>query len=333
MAEKRLTIVSPTIDPSTSSHVKPGRNSASRLVRSKEAEARFERLWLVDPNQFDPERNAMQQERLERTWHLLNKFVDLNGKRVVDLGCGSGVFTRRMRDAGARIDAIDIAENALKLFRKQGSDHINLKQEAMPVTSLPDHAYDVVVCLDVLAELPPQDYRLFFSELARLVKQDGYVLASTPIDIFSEGGVERLKDFIATEFTLLCFVPSYHAFYIRLKHVLESPDQFVKGWLDPDVRQKELNLRIGFGRWWYWINTTFIFMWLWLALQLILNPFIGLLRRSHFLLLHLEKACHFLWDDAGISHFIFIAQEKPLQMEEEPHELPIERPKKKEIWE
>ncbi len=115
-----------------------------KLSRKNELEAKFERLWLLDPEQFNPLRNCMQRERLDRTWNLLTQSVQLQDKIIVDLGCGSGVFSRRMRDGGGVIEAVDIAENALKHFANDDRHHIEIKRDAMPETKLPDENYDIV---------------------------------------------------------------------------------------------------------------------------------------------------------------------------------------------
>lgn len=307
-------------------------SASSRRTREKEMQAKFERLWLLDPEQFNPLRNCMQTERLERTWHLLATFVDPNDKQIADIGCAIGIFTRRLRDAGAKLTAVDIAENALKHVRKHDCTNIEIKQGTMPNTSLVDNNFDVVVCTEVIAELPPEDYRLFFSELARLVKPEGYVLCSTPIDIYSDSGVQRLVDLAHTEFNILSGLASYHALHLRIKHICEKPEEWVKRWKNPDTRKKDLDARSRINKWWYKINTTFPMMCVWKTLEFAANPLLSLLKNNRRVLLGLEKICRFFWDEAGISHFIFIAQRRPLQMPK-PKDTPIPRPKKHEIWE
>jgi 2-polyprenyl-3-methyl-5-hydroxy-6-metoxy-1,4-benzoquinol methylase len=132
----------------------------SRQIRLREIQAKFERLWLTDSEHFNPLRNCMEMERLERTWQLLTKHAVLRDQTAVDLGC-AGVFSRRLRDAGANVEAFDIAENALKKFREIDTEKICLKQNSMPITHLPDHRYQVVICTDLIAELSQEDYCLF----------------------------------------------------------------------------------------------------------------------------------------------------------------------------
>jgi 2-polyprenyl-3-methyl-5-hydroxy-6-metoxy-1,4-benzoquinol methylase len=329
MAENRLNII-------TVNHSKDETNfkstSSSRLVREKELQAKFERLWLLDPEQFNPLRNCMQKERLERTWKLLKDYLDPANQFIADIGCGAGVFSRRLRDAGAKIEAADIAENALKYLREHDINNIQTKRTGMPITSLPDQAYDTIICTEVVAYLYAEDFRLFFSELARLIKPEGHVICSSPIDIYTEGGKERLLGLAQTEFIIIESVPSYHALHIRLKDFFKAPLTYVKGWKDPKFRQKEIKQRSGLSRFWFRLNSTVYVGWVWTILSFLVKPILFKIKNSRILLLTFEKICRFFWDEAGISHLIFIAKRRPLEIPK-PNSPTIERPKRKEIWE
>lgn len=306
------------------------KNLPSRRARLKEFQAKFERLWLVDPEAFNPLRNCMEKERLERSWNLLKTHVELKQKLIADIGCAAGIFTKRLWEAGGQITAVDTAENALKHLRQQNFTNITIQQGTMPDTPLLDNHYDVIVCMDVIAFLPVDDHRLFFSELSRLIKPQGYVLCSTPIDIYTEGGAQRLIDLAHSEFNLVSAVISYHALYIRLKHFFNLPHLFVQGAENEESRKKEIHSRSGFSKKWYKMNASYPFAYFWKLIRIGTRPCLAALKNKRSLLLSLEKICRFFLDEAGISHFIFLAQKRPLEMTEE---IPINRPKKHEIWE
>jgi 2-polyprenyl-3-methyl-5-hydroxy-6-metoxy-1,4-benzoquinol methylase len=329
MAENRLNIISVTSSQNTSSFEQS--LTISRATRIKEMQAKFERLWLIDPERFNPLRNCMQRDRLERTWELLIKHVDVIDKQIADIGCGAGVFSRRLRDAGAQVEAVDISENALKCFREANADRIRLKQDVMPNTTLPDHAYDIIICTELIAELPRDDYRLFFAELSRLIKPEGQLVCSSDIDIDSIGGMDRLIELAQTEFDILEGVASYHALYLRLKRFLEAPSHFIEGWQNPEFKHKELATRRGFNRWWFWLNTTPLLVPLWYICNPCTHPIRKILKNNRGLMLRLEKICRFIWDLDGISHYLFIAKRRPLKSID-PRDIPIEKPKRKEVW-
>lgn len=320
MTESRLNIIS----------VSSSKGSSSRINRQKEMQAKFERLWLKDPEQFNPLRNCFERERIERIWTLLAE-VPLHHKQAVDIGCGAGILSLRLRDAEAHVTAVDIAENALKRMHGEEFRQITLKQDAMPTTSLPDQAYDIIVCTELIAELPREDYRLFFAELARLIKPDGYLICSSAIDIHSDEGVQRLLDLAHTEFDIIQSKTSYHALFIRLKHFFEAPSRFIAAWRDPQLKQKELQTRTSLQRWRFWLQTSPFFIWLWYALEPLTRPILRVFKNSRSWLLRLEKICRFVWDEKGINHYIFLAKRRPL-IKVDPQDIPIEKPKRKEIW-
>lgn len=325
MPENRLNVITVNSDISDSSF------QNMRKTRSKELQAKFERLWLIDPERFNPLRNCLERERLDRTWNLLVKHIEIANQKVVDIGCGSGVFSRRMRDAKANVGAIDIAENALKKFKEIDAQDIHIQQDIMPNTHLADHGYQVVVCTELIAEIPKEDYRLFFAELSRIIQPSGLLVCSSPIDIYSEGGMEKLNELAQSEFDIIEEKLSYHALYIRLKHFIKSPLRFIKGWNNKDFRKNEMNALNGFARWSFWLNTTPFMIWFWYLCRPLVSPICKFMNDSTKTLRFLEKICRFLWDKDGVSHYLFIAKRRSLRSFD-PDQVPIEKPKRKEVW-
>jgi 2-polyprenyl-3-methyl-5-hydroxy-6-metoxy-1,4-benzoquinol methylase len=326
MTNKRLGIVEVTNQPVAEQRL------PSRRVRKQEMQAKYERIWLLKPEQCDSKRNCMERERLERTYHLIQDYLHIAGKRIVDLGCGDGALAKRLRNEGGIVQAVDIASNALKRLQQDHAEDIEVLQDALPETSLPDNSYDLVISMDVIAELNTPEYRLFFAELARLVKSTGYVVCSTPVDIHSEGALQRLADLAHTEFNITQWIYSYHALYLRLIDFFSSPGSFVKAFKDISYRQSELQARTGFRRIWFKCNSMLAATLLWNPISCMTNPLTKWLRQSRYTLLKLEKICRFFSDANGISHAIFIGQRRPLEIPEF-RQQPVEKSKKREIWE
>lgn len=266
-----------------------------------------------------------------RTWNLLTRFVDPKTIYAADIGTGQGTLTRRLKAAGAAVLAIDTSENALQLLKKKDPG-IDILQGTMPLIPISDRTFDVVLCTDVIAELSPKDYRLFFSELSRLVKPAGYVLCSTPIDYTTEGGAERFIDLAQSEFLILSCMHSYHALYLRIKRCFEAPGNYVKARKDIHLRNNESNKRNGFRKYLYKVLTSNLFFPLWRALQCITDPVASFIRRSPKILSVTEKICRKLSGESGISHAMFLAKIRPLDRELPRDEI-IRRPEKKQIWE
>lgn len=328
MNDKRLNIVS-TENKSSKQSI-----SDSKSHWRKEAQAQFERMWLVNPEQFNPMRNCMERERIERTWMLANEFVQLKDKLVADLACGGGAMSKRLKDAGAIVHALDIASNALKILRENVPNIDQTYQQCLPHTTLEDDAYDLVFADEVIAYLPTQQLRLFMAELCRLVKPHGYTICSTELDLDSLDPLQRFASLAETEFKIHKWIFSHHRLYIRLKSFFSAPGCYASAYKTADYRFQELQKRKGFSQKWLYWNSQGILGIFWTIFQYLTNPIALLLKQNRQLLLFLEKICRFAWGDAGISHTIFIGCRRPLPPLDLPKdEIPVERKGKRQVWE
>lgn len=301
----------------------PALPKAEELVRAK-----FDRLWSVDPEQFNPKRNCLERERLQRTFALLPS--SLEKMKAADLGSGSGVMSRRLRDLGAVVDAVDIAKTPLEAL--QGEKNIRPLCEYVPKTSLEDDHYDLLLCTDLIAHLPENEYRLLFSELARILKPTGTLVCSSPLDFHSDDALQRFAALAESEFVIEEWKFSYHLLYIRLKDFFEAPIRFACAKRDPEYRKRQLDLRKGLSRKWFRLNSHPLPGLFWGGASWVLQPVARGIRQSRSLLIALENLSRFFWSDAGITHAIFRAKRRTLENIPE-DERPIERKQKKQIWE
>lgn len=299
-----------------------------------EAQAKFERMWLVDPEQFNPNRNCMERERIERTWLLAKDFIKLKNALVADLACGEGTITKLLKNEGAKVHALDIASQAIKILRSHVPYVDATYQQCLPHTTLEDDAYDLVFANEVIAYLPTQQLRLFMAELCRLVKPQGYVICSTPLDFTTQDPLLRFAGLAETEFKIHRWVCSHHRLYIRLREFFSAPEYYAKAYKDNPFRQQELNTKKGFSQQWLRWNSQGLVGFTWSILQYATHPIANFLKKNRKSLIFLEKICRLFWGDSGISHAIFIASRRPLQpLDLPPSEIPIERKGKREVWE
>lgn len=332
MTKDRLPMISAS-DEAANHAPQPKRSTSSKHQLREETQAKFERMWLIDPEQFNPMRNAMERERITRTLSLLEKYLTLAGKQIADLGCGDGTLAILMAQKGAFVHAIDIAHNALKKVKEKNQEQVTSDQDYIPKTKLQEDFYNAAISTDVIAYLPHDLFRLYVSELSRIINSEGYVLCSTPIDINSEDALQRFADLAETEFLIKEWVFSYHALYLRMERFLTAPERFVRAWLDREYKLKELERRKGISRWWFRMNTTALPVGIWNGVKFLLKPIIKFYQQSHNILNVLEKVCRFFWSDAGISHAIFIGTRRPLVIPASENIPPVERKQKKQVWE
>lgn len=108
---------------------------------------------------------------------------DLRGKRVLELGCGSGDNTVLMARRGARVIALDIAPSSVRITRQRArANDLNLSIHVtlMPAETLafPSQMFDWVVGFGLLHHADPAALSL---ELRRVLKPDGRALFFEPL--------------------------------------------------------------------------------------------------------------------------------------------------------
>src|SRR6478609_2045220 len=102
----------------------------------------------------------------------------VNGRSVLDVGCGTGRHALRLAAAGANVDAIDFSEGMLAKARmKPGSEKVHFRAHdlAQPLPFPAGH-FDFVLCGLVVDHI--SDLRGLFSEMGRVCKPDGKVVIS-----------------------------------------------------------------------------------------------------------------------------------------------------------
>lgn len=142
--------------------------------------AKFEAMaanwWDLD-GEFKP-LHRINPLRLD---YLLQHSGPLAGKKVLDIGCGGGIFAESMAFQGAHLTAIDAAREALEVARlhaQQSGIDIDYQQRTAEemATEFPE-AFDVVTCMEMLEHVP--DPGAIIVACARLLKPGGVLLLST----------------------------------------------------------------------------------------------------------------------------------------------------------
>lgn len=102
-------------------------------------------------------------------------FQELKGKKVLDVGCGTGRTIGDLKKAGAKVVGVDPSEEMLKIAKKKFSD---IEMIAGEIENLPceNESFDVVVALFVIAHLKTLDKA--FREIYRVLKPGGVFIVS-----------------------------------------------------------------------------------------------------------------------------------------------------------
>ena len=85
----------------------------------------------------------------ERETEVLRRLVTLDGKDVLDIGCGQGRTTRRMARTAASVLGVDPDDEAIAKAREaapgEGSDRCTYRAADVVTLELAPAAFDVVV--------------------------------------------------------------------------------------------------------------------------------------------------------------------------------------------
>jgi 2-polyprenyl-6-hydroxyphenyl methylase / 3-demethylubiquinone-9 3-methyltransferase len=150
-------------------------------------------------NNVDPQELSKFSELAHRWWdtdsefrplHQINPlrldWIDaharLEGKRVLDIGCGGGILSDSMARRGARVLGIDLASKPLRVAQlhalEAATENVEYREVAAETLAAEAPAtYDAVTCMEMLEHVP--DPASIVAACATLTKPGGWVFFST----------------------------------------------------------------------------------------------------------------------------------------------------------
>jgi len=155
------------------------------------------------------------KQRAKRRANLIAQGANLSSKScVLEVGCGSGMFTEMFADSGAQILAVDISSNLLEKAKKRGlpTNQVQFLERRFEECAL-DGPFDAVIGSSVLHHL---DLNLAFPMIFKLLKPGGVMSFAEPNllnpQIFLERRFRQWFPFVSVDET--AFIPW------RLRHDL-----------------------------------------------------------------------------------------------------------------
>jgi 2-polyprenyl-6-hydroxyphenyl methylase / 3-demethylubiquinone-9 3-methyltransferase len=142
--------------------------------------AKFSELahrWWDKTSEFKP---LHQINPLRLDW--INALAHLQGKAVLDVGCGGGILADAMARKGATVTGIDLASKALKVAQLHALEaqtpNVSYREISAEALALEQPAqYDVVTCMEMLEHVP--NPASVVQACSTMVKPGGWVFFST----------------------------------------------------------------------------------------------------------------------------------------------------------
>jgi ubiquinone/menaquinone biosynthesis C-methylase UbiE len=131
------------------------------------------------------------------------RYLDgVEGKRLLDAGCGIGFFSEVARAKGASVVSLDFSPSALRVYRRRRGDGPSLLAGSVEELPFADSSLDYAMAIDVIEHLYRPDRLL--AELHRVVRPGGRVIVETDNDatFFTKKGFRRVNHWLQSKTSL-----------------------------------------------------------------------------------------------------------------------------------
>lgn len=146
---------------------------------------------------------------------FIQSHISLNGKRIIDVGCGGGILSEGLAKSGADVTGIDLSEELIDIADLHGLEsgipvHY-LKISAEDIASQQPDGFDHVTCMEMLEHVP--DPASIIQACATLVKPGGMVFFST----LNRQPKAYLLAIVAAEYVLQMLPKGTHDYHTFIK--------------------------------------------------------------------------------------------------------------------
>ena len=140
----------------------------------------------------------------DRRLNLIRHFAPLEGARILDIGCGLGVYVRKFREFSDRVYGIDIDAKRLREGARTTPGLMLSASETLPFR---DAAFDVVVLNEVIEHV--RDDAATLAEALRVIRPGGHIVIYAPNRLypFETHGIYLGSKFVFGNIPLINWLP------------------------------------------------------------------------------------------------------------------------------
>jgi ubiquinone/menaquinone biosynthesis C-methylase UbiE len=123
----------------------------------------------------------MQMRKIEDEFDVIRHVIEIKGKTIIDVGCGTGELVRKLTGEGAQVTGIDSPEMLAKAVKHppvRNEKYISGTGENLPLKS---NIADAVIFFASLHHIPEPDMFFALKEAYRVLKTGGTGVFLEPI--------------------------------------------------------------------------------------------------------------------------------------------------------
>lgn len=155
----------------------------------------IKKYWLDTPERFFEQYQTPTLKLISpvnlflhaRRGKALELIGDASGKRILDVGCGSGVFIVELTKRGAYVVGVDYSNKMLEEAKRQLSffkvpkSRYALKNADATKLPFKNGEFDVILATGLTDYLSDEQNRLFINEAKRVLAKNGKLIVSFPV--------------------------------------------------------------------------------------------------------------------------------------------------------
>lgn len=134
----------------------------------------------VDPEQYERMYETIQREiYMKKHWKpLIERMIEkyCKDKTVLDLGCGTGIYTTIIKKYARNVVGVDLSKRWLNYLKNKKTISNVIRADAHNI-SFKDESFDAIVTIGLFEYI---NREIVIKEMNRILKPDGFCIVSVP---------------------------------------------------------------------------------------------------------------------------------------------------------